>query len=72
MLHLVILWLCFLSYVQLGKMDSTIPHPKPHLTLNCFLKILANIPFSVALHVSYFQNVTKLVRDVLIFCYIIS
>ncbi|KAL4470955.1 hypothetical protein ABPG72_013542 [Tetrahymena utriculariae] len=72
MLHLVVLLLCHLSYIQLGKLDSTIPQPKPHLTLTCFIKLLAYIPFNVGLQLTYFQNVTKLIRDLLLFCYIIG
>ncbi|EAR98317.1 transmembrane protein, putative (macronuclear) [Tetrahymena thermophila SB210] len=72
MLHLIVLLLCHLSYIQLGKLDSTIPQPKPHLTLTCFIKLLAYIPFNVGLQLTYFQNVTKLIRDLLLFCYIIG
>lgn len=72
MLHLIVLLLCHLSYIQLGKLDHTIPHPKPHLTVQCFMKLLAYIPFNVGLQLSYFQNVTKLIRDLLVFFYIIG
>jgi len=36
------------------------------------MKLLAYIPFTIGLQFSYFQNVTKLIRDVLIMFYIIA